>query len=103
MNWFLLQIDTSAAAAQAAAAVAPAQQISIIDLISKGGVLMIPLALLLVIALFVFFERLIYIRRASKNRRELHEHHPRQYYKWKRNCSAVHGKKHQQSCSQDYR
>src|SRR5689334_8614155 len=64
MNLFFLQIDTSAAA-KAAATVAPAQQISIIDLISKGGVLMIPLALLLVTALFVFFERLIYIRKAS--------------------------------------
>ena len=32
MNWFFLQIDTSAAAAQAAATVAqPEQQISIID------------------------------------------------------------------------
>ena len=67
MNWFFLQIDTSAAAAQAANTVAPpAQQISIIDLLSKGGVLMIPLALLLVVAIFVFIERLIYIRKASK-------------------------------------
>lgn len=67
MNWFFLQIDTSAAAAQAANSVAPpAQQISIIDLLSKGGVLMIPLALLLVVAIFVFIERLIYIRKASK-------------------------------------
>jgi biopolymer transport protein ExbB len=67
MNWFFLQIDTSAAAAQAAASVnQPAQQISIIDLLSKGGVLMIPLALLFVVAVFVFIERLLYIRKASK-------------------------------------
>jgi biopolymer transport protein ExbB len=67
MNWFFLQIDTSAAAAQAATTVAqPEQQISIIDLLSKGGVLMIPLALLLVVAIFVFIERLLYIRKASK-------------------------------------
>jgi biopolymer transport protein ExbB len=67
MTWFFLQIDTSAAAAQAATSVAqPAQQISIIDLLSKGGVLMIPLALLFVVALFVFIERLLYIRKASK-------------------------------------
>lgn len=65
MNWFFLQIDTSAVAAQAAAA-GPEQQISIMDLLSKGGVLMIPLALLLVIAIFVFIERLLYIRKASK-------------------------------------
>jgi biopolymer transport protein ExbB len=67
MNWFFLQIDTSAAAAQAANTVAqPEQQISVIDLLSKGGVLMIPLALLLVVAIFVFIERLLYIRKASK-------------------------------------
>ena len=67
MNWFFLQIDTSAAAAQAANTVTqPAQQISIIDLLSKGGVLMIPLALLLVVAIFVFIERLLYIRKASR-------------------------------------
>lgn len=67
MNWFFLQIDTSAAAAQAATAVSgQEQQISIMDLLSKGGVLMIPLALLLVVAIFVFIERLLYIRKASK-------------------------------------
>lgn len=66
MNLFFLQIDTSAAAAQAANAIQPVQQISIIDLLSKGGVLMIPLALLFVIAVFVFIERLLYIRKASK-------------------------------------
>ncbi|MBO9572639.1 MAG: MotA/TolQ/ExbB proton channel family protein [Chitinophagaceae bacterium] len=66
MNLFFLQIDTSAAAQAANAIVQPQQQISIIDLLSKGGVLMIPLALLFVIAVFVFIERLLYIRKASK-------------------------------------
>jgi biopolymer transport protein ExbB len=66
MNWFLLQVDTASAALQTAAAVTPPQEISIIDLLSKGGVLMIPLALLFVIAIFVFFERLLYIRKASQ-------------------------------------
>lgn len=67
MNWFFLQVDTSAVAAQAAnSIVQPEQQISVIDLLSKGGVLMIPLALLLVVAIFVFIERLLYIRKASK-------------------------------------
>jgi biopolymer transport protein ExbB len=67
MNWFFLQIDTSAVA-QAASALAPTEpKISIIDLLSKGGILMIPLALLFVIALFVFFERLIFIRKASRS------------------------------------
>src|SRR5688500_17258967 len=64
MNLFLLQIDTATVAAQAVAQ--PEQQISIMDLLSKGGVLMIPLALLFVIAVFVFIERILYIRKASK-------------------------------------
>lgn len=66
MNWFFLQVDTSAAAQAASSIVQPEQQISVIDLLSKGGVLMIPLALLLVVAIFVFIERLLYIRKASK-------------------------------------
>lgn len=67
MNWFFLQIDTAASSAQAGASlVQPETQISIMDLLSKGGVLMIPLGILFVIAVFVFIERLMYIRKASK-------------------------------------
>ena len=66
MNWFFLQIDTSAAAQAAASAAQPPQEISLIDVVSKGGVLMIPLGLLFVIALYVFIERLLYIRKASR-------------------------------------
>jgi biopolymer transport protein ExbB len=36
------------------------------DIMQKGGPLMIPLAIILVIAIFVFFERLIAIKKASK-------------------------------------
>lgn len=67
MNWFFLQADTTSAALQTASTlVQNNNEISIIDLLSKGGVLMIPLALLLVGAIFVFIERLLYIRKASK-------------------------------------
>ena len=66
MNWFLLQIDTVTNTVQTASALDPTREISLIDLISKGGILMIPLGLLLVIAIFVFIERSIYIRKASK-------------------------------------
>ena len=66
LNWFLLQVDTVGAALQTASTVTAPKEISIIDLLSKGGVLMIPLALLFVAAIFVFFERLFYIRKASK-------------------------------------
>lgn len=66
MNWFFLQIDTASAALQTASNLQTSPEISLIDLLSKGGLLMIPLALLLVIALFVFFERMMYIRKAGK-------------------------------------
>ncbi|MBL7697707.1 MAG: MotA/TolQ/ExbB proton channel family protein [Chitinophagaceae bacterium] len=66
MNWFFLQVVDSTAALSQTVNTEPAQQISIMDLLSKGGVLMIPLALLLVVAIFVFIERLLYIRKASK-------------------------------------
>ncbi|HEX8462965.1 MAG TPA: MotA/TolQ/ExbB proton channel family protein [Segetibacter sp.] len=70
MIWILLQAnpqlltDTTAAAA----AVVPAvpEQISLWSLLNKGGFIMYPLYLLLVAAVFVFFERLIAIRKASK-------------------------------------
>ena len=39
---------------------------NLFDLLMQGGVLMIPLALLLALALFFFFERLMAIRKASK-------------------------------------
>ena len=65
MNWFFLQIDTSAAAAQAGAAVTQTDEMNILDLLSKGGVLMIPLAFLFVVAVFVFIERLMFIKKAS--------------------------------------
>jgi len=42
------------------------QSISILDLAMKGGVMMIPLALLFVVAVYVFFERLLTINKAGK-------------------------------------
>ncbi|MFZ6012267.1 MAG: MotA/TolQ/ExbB proton channel family protein, partial [Bacteroidota bacterium] len=42
------------------------QSISIWDLALKGGVIMIPLALMWVIALYVFVERLLFINKAGK-------------------------------------
>lgn len=41
-------------------------QISLIELLKLGGWIMLPLALLFVATIFVFFERLIAIRKASK-------------------------------------
>jgi biopolymer transport protein ExbB len=59
----LLQIDTLQ---KAAGALPVAEKISLWSLLEKGGWIMYPLYLLLVIAIFVFIERLLAIRRASR-------------------------------------
>lgn len=58
----LLQISTDTTAISSAAE----QSISVLDLAMKGGVIMIPLALMFVIAVYVFIERLITINNAGK-------------------------------------
>lgn len=65
--WLLLQIGTLASDStnMAAAALPPAETISLWGLLDKGGFIMYPLYLLLIVAIFVFFERLIAIRKAS--------------------------------------
>ena len=59
MQLFFLQVDSSTVART------PQMQ-SLWDVLIKGGVLMIPLAILLIAAVFFFIERLIAIRRASR-------------------------------------
>jgi biopolymer transport protein ExbB len=59
MTLFLLQADTTAGGAEM-------DSIALIDLLLKGGVLMIPLAILLVVAIYIFFERWFTIKKASK-------------------------------------
>jgi len=58
----LLQILTDTATVQTASE----QSISILDLAMKGGVIMIPLALMFVISVYVFIERLLTINNAGK-------------------------------------
>src|ERR1700730_9794149 len=60
----LLQIDT--AQKVVAALPAAAEKISLWSLLEKGGWIMYPLYLLLVAAIFVFIERLLAIRKASR-------------------------------------
>jgi len=71
MNLFFLQVLIDSAKikdslARIAAAAAIPQKENLWDILSKGGVLMVPLALLLVIAIFVFIERYIAIKKASR-------------------------------------
>lgn len=71
----LLQIDTLTPLADTAAAtiqtMSTAQELRFIDLLFKGGWVMIPLALLAFIGLVIFVERYITIRKASKDEMNL--------------------------------
>lgn len=70
MNLFLLQVvidSTQIKDSLARVAMLAAQQKeSLFDILLKGGPLMIPLGILLVIAIFVFFERYLAIKKASR-------------------------------------
>jgi biopolymer transport protein ExbB len=70
MNLFFLQVVIDSAkikdSLERAGQLATAQKENLWNILGKGGVLMVPLALLLVIAVFVFFERYIAIKKASK-------------------------------------
>ena len=70
MNLFLLQVIMDSAQIKDSLArvamMAAQQKESLLDILLKGGPLMIPLAILLVIAIFVFFERYLAIKKASK-------------------------------------
>jgi biopolymer transport protein ExbB len=75
---FLLQIDTltpitdtASAAASAVPTMPTAEELRFIDLLFKGGWVMIPLALLAFIALVIFVERYLTIRKASKDEMNL--------------------------------
>src|SRR6201990_502336 len=70
MNLFFLQVILDSAKIKDSLArvamMAAQQKESLWDILIKGGPLMIPLAILLVIAIFVFVERYIAIKKASK-------------------------------------
>lgn len=75
---FLLQIDTltpitdtTSAAASAVSTMPTAEELRFIDLLFKGGWVMIPLVLLAFIALVIFVERYLTIRKASKDEMNL--------------------------------
>ena len=73
---FLLQVDSvnplaSDTAAQVAQIVQQTEELRFIDLLFKGGWVMIPLALLAFIGLVIFVERYLTIRKASKDESNL--------------------------------
>ena len=71
MNWFFLQITNPATSGVDSLNVANNASVAeptmnMMEMIANGGPLMIPLASLLVLAIFFFFERWIAIRKASR-------------------------------------
>ncbi|RYD57816.1 MAG: MotA/TolQ/ExbB proton channel family protein [Sphingobacteriales bacterium] len=62
----LLQADSMVNTAAAAATPAAKQEISLLYLLQEGGLLMIPLLLCSILLVYVFVERLLAIRKASK-------------------------------------
>lgn len=48
------------------AAAAPSQEISLLELVAKGGIIMIPIAILSVVAIYLVIERWLYISKAGK-------------------------------------
>lgn len=65
LSILLLQADTALKTAAQATNV-PAEQISLFKLLKEGGVLMVPLLFCSLLLVYVFVERLIAIRKASK-------------------------------------
>jgi biopolymer transport protein ExbB len=59
----LLQITTSAVTETMGAG---RESVSLIDLIFKGGFMMIPLLILSILAVYIFFERIMTLKKASK-------------------------------------
>jgi len=73
---FLLQVDslnplTDTAAAATVQAAQAAQELRFIDLLFKGGWVMVPIGFLFFLGLVIFIERYLTIRRASKNESNL--------------------------------
>lgn len=72
MNWFFLQISNPAnntavdSTNTAATNTAAAPSMNVMEMLAAGGPIMIPLVLLLVLAMFFFFERFIAIRKANR-------------------------------------
>jgi biopolymer transport protein ExbB len=68
LTMFLQDALTTAADSTAVnlASSGASQAISPLDLVMKGGFIMIPIALLFILALYIFFERYLYIKRTSK-------------------------------------
>jgi biopolymer transport protein ExbB len=68
MSLFLQVINSAGEASSATGTAAPSNEVSIslLDMASKGGPILIPIAILSILAVYIFFERLFVIQKASK-------------------------------------
>jgi len=68
MSLFLQVINSASEASSATGTASPSNEVSIslLDMASKGGPILIPIAILSVLAVYIFFERLFVIQKASK-------------------------------------
>ncbi len=67
LGGMLLPQDTlSAAAVDSLAAMAPDESMSMLDILMKGGWVMLPIALLSVVTVYLFVERILTVRRAHQ-------------------------------------
>ena len=62
----LLQINVTEAAGEAAQAVKPQISMSLWDLALKGGWIMLPIIILAIAAVYIFFERFFSIKKAAQ-------------------------------------
>ena len=67
LTLILLQITQATDTVQVATA---PEELSILELMMKGGFVMIPIIILLIIATYIFIERFLYVRVASKAKRD---------------------------------
>jgi biopolymer transport protein ExbB len=64
----LLQVEVQNAITDTLAKAAPKESsMSLWDLVTKGGWIMLPIAVLFIAAIYIFFERFFYIRMAARN------------------------------------
>ena len=66
LHSIILQIQSVATIETPAATAAPMEELSMLDILMKGGYIMIPIVFLSVAALAIFVERYLYIKNASK-------------------------------------
>lgn len=64
---FLQIITTGAATDTTATLASSADGVSVLDLVMKGGIVMIPIFILSIMAIYIFIERVLIIRKATKS------------------------------------